>query len=141
MQAMRRCAICYKDPTTANWINPTKAEPRGTSESNWACDKCLGKKQNRGWRNTPSEEVYGIDAEHEGDMMPVPASEPGPFETQTCIEIMRRYCLGQSQRGIAADTEVNHSFVKRTIRYWKTNYGHFVKMVKSSVTRNGRAVQ
>lgn len=140
---MRRCALCYKDPTTANWINPTngKAEPRGISDSNWACDKCLRRKQNRGWRNTPSEEVYGIETELAGDTKPVPDSEPGPFETPTCIEIMRRYCLGQPQRAIAGDIECQLAFVIKTVRYWKTNYGHFLKMLKDSLSKEGRVIQ
>lgn len=139
----KRCAICYKDPTTAMWINPTsgRAEPRGTSESNWACDKCLGKKQNRGWRNTPVEEVYGTEPDAEVLSIVVPESEPGPFETPQSIEIMRRYCLNQTQRAIARDVETSLSVVARTIRFWKTNYGHFLKMLKTSLSKKGRVVQ
>jgi hypothetical protein len=140
---MKKCAICYKDPITSHWKNPTggRAEPQGTSESNWACDTCLGKKQNRGWRNTPSEEVYGLESEEEVASVPVPSSEPGPFETPQSIEIMRRYCLGQTQRAIASDVETSHSVVKRTIRYWKTHYGYFLKMLKKSLDKTGSVIQ
>lgn len=140
---MKRCALCTRDPVTSKWTNPTngRAEPLGISESNWACDKCLSKKQNRGWRNTPSEEVYGVEVEHAGDTKPIPDSEPGPFETPTCIEIMRRYCLGQTQRAIASDVDCQLSFVIKTIRYWKTNYGHFIGMLKESLDKKGRVIQ
>lgn len=138
----RRCAICYNDPAISHWKNPDpeNVKPRGTSESNWACDGCLGKDQNREWRNIPAEEVYGIETEFAGDTHARPDSAAGPFETATCIEIMRRYCLGEAQRDIAKTVGCQLSFVIKTIGYWRKERGYFLKTLKKSLSKKGRNV-
>lgn len=140
---MRRCAICYNDPAIAHWKNPNpkRVQPRGTVDSSWACERCLGKKQNRGWRNIPDEEVYGVDIEHATEFVQPTGGDDGPYETAACIDIMKRYCMGESQRAIAAATKINRSFIIRTISHWKANYGHFVNMLKESLTKNGKTIQ
>jgi len=86
-------------------------------------------------------EVYGIEAEHADDTHAVPDSESGPFETPTCLEIMRRYCLNQTQRGIASDVGCQLAFVIKTIKYWKKNRGYFVETLKKSLSKKGRTIQ
>lgn len=138
---MKRCATCWKDPATRKWHNPNPdVEPLGTSESNWICPDCYSKPVNEGWTDTPSAEVYGIEAEHADDTHAVPDSEAGPHETPTCLEIMRRYCLSQTQRSIAADVGCSHKFVKDTIKYWLKNRGYFVKTLKKSLSKKGKKV-
>lgn len=133
---MPKCATCYRDPAIAHWHDPQKVRPRGTSQSNWVCNKCLRKPVNRSWTCTPNAEVYGVDDDTldrdraEGD------SQEGDFETPRCVEIMRLYCFGLSQRVIAQKTSIPLSYVAATVEYWKTHRGYFVSRVKELLTKD-----
>lgn len=132
---MRRCATCYRDPAIAHWKDPDKVRPRGTSESNWICNACRAKPHNRGWIGTPAEELYGREGEDEDDVNAVPDSEPGPFETPLCIEIMRRFCMRQSRRKIARELQTGEGHVRRTISHWKANHAHFLEELMNYIGR------
>lgn len=61
--------------------------------------------------------------------------QAGPFETETCIQIMRGYVLGESTRGIAIRLDVSRSFVLKTISYWRENRGFFVETLRDKLGR------
>lgn len=124
---MRRCATCWKDPATKNWINPDNVKFGGTAESNWICERCKNRPINRPWVATPRAEVYGIERDEADDAHAEPDRVPGPYETPTCIEIMKRYVYGQSQYAIAREMEITRAFVQRTIYFWRDNYGGFLE--------------
>lgn len=132
---MARCATCWPDPVTRTWHNPGGHKVGGTAESNVLCFSCRKRMANWEWVETPKEEVYGIDAEFEDDEKPIPDSEPGAYETPLCIEIMKRYCLGQTQRAIATGLDIELKYVSLTVTHWKTQRGYFLETLKSMIRR------
>lgn len=114
---MGKCATC--------WFNPQTGRSTGYADTNWLCERCEKLPANRAWRSTPHLEL--VRDYEDTDVRATPESACGPFETPTCITIMKFYCMGLSERETAKMAGVQRSYVTKTVSYWKKHRGVLVK--------------
>lgn len=129
-RGVRGCATCW-NPDDHPWKT-------GDPDSNWLCRSCRSREPNWYWRCASRRELADdpvtLEFHPTESRMEWPY-QAGPFETESCIQIMRGYCLGESTRAIAARLEIQRSFVLKTIRYWRDNRGFFVETLRQSLKR------